>query len=216
MSASQIAFYTSEAAEYADDARYIGNTNGRTYSDDPLAALDSCALSQAYGRHQEVCRGVHGAEHCYRVCSGAAGRCAIRADGRRQILDLLLPGDFFGLFERHGNDHDSVVEAIVEETVLVRYPRRRVLSLMRGNDALAKRMSELAFAALLRSETLVLILGRTTAREKVGAFLVELSSRVQKLDPESFAIPISRYDIADYLGLSVETVSRSLSELRKS
>jgi CRP/FNR family nitrogen fixation transcriptional regulator len=179
----------------------------------PLQNLDALAVIVPYHRGQEICSQGRSVEHWYFLISGAARRCAIRSDGRRQIVDLLLPGDFFGL--AFGDQSDATVEAVAENTVVASYPRPRIEVLAESDPKIARELRDIAFKALSRMETQLLILGRITALEKVGSFLLEMSARLSNGDTERIALPISRYDIADYLGVSVETVSRALSHLKQ-
>jgi CRP-like cAMP-binding protein len=95
------------------------------------------------------------------------------------------------------------------------YPRRRIETLADSDPKIAREIRQIAFAALSRLQTQLLILGRITALEKVGSFILEMAARLSDDgDADHVALPFSRYDIADYLGVSVETVSRSLSDLK--
>jgi CRP-like cAMP-binding protein len=84
-----------------------------------------------------------------------------------------------------------------------------------SNPQLAREIRRATFEALLRLQSQLVIVGRTTAIEKVGAFLLDISGRVSSRSSDRVVLPISRYDMADYLGLSVETVSRSLTHLKQ-
>ena len=84
-----------------------------------------------------------------------------------------------------------------------------------ADPQLARELRQVAYKALARSRAHLLILGRITAREKVGAFLLELVERFSGGATDTVMLPISRYDIADCLALSVETVCRSLTELKQ-
>jgi CRP/FNR family transcriptional regulator, nitrogen fixation regulation protein len=179
----------------------------------PLQNLDALAVIVPFHRGQEICSQGRSVEHWYFLISGAARRCAIRPDGRRQIVDLLLPGDFFGL--AFGDQSDATIEAVAENTVVASYPRPRIEALAESDPKIARELRDIAFKALSRMQTQLLILGRITALEKVGSFLLEMSARQSNGDTERVALPISRYDIADYLGVSVETVSRALSGLKQ-
>ena len=179
----------------------------------PLQNLDALAVIVPFHRGQEICSQGRSVEHWYFLISGAARRCAIRADGRRQIVDLLLPGDFFGL--AFGDQSDATIEAVAENTVVASYPRPRIEVLADSDPKIARELRDIAFKALSRMQTQLLILGRITALEKVGSFLLEMSARLSNGDTERVALPISRYDIADYLGVSIETVSRALSDLKQ-
>jgi CRP-like cAMP-binding protein len=146
------------------------------------------------------------------VISDSARRCVIRPDGRRQIVDLLLPGNFFGFSD--GFEHDSNAEAIAKSIVIAAYPRKRIESLADKDPRLAREIRQVAYKALARSRAYLLILGRITAREKVGTFLLIMAERTSG-PAGTILLPVSRYDIADCLALSAETVCRSLTELRQ-
>jgi CRP/FNR family nitrogen fixation transcriptional regulator len=177
-----------------------------------LTSFEGLAVDIRCSRGQEICGPSGSSEYWYRVVSGSARRCVIRFDGRRQILDLLLPGNFFGFSDPF--EQDSNVEAIAKGTVIAAYPRKRIESLADKNPRLACEIRQVSSKALERSRAYLLILGRITAREKVGAFLLNMAERTQG-PANTFILPVSRYDIADCLGLSAETVCRSLTELRQ-
>jgi CRP-like cAMP-binding protein len=178
----------------------------------PLAALESVAAFVSCRRGQEVYRQTDATDRWYRIHSGLAKRYALLADGRQQILDFLLPGDLFGFGAR--NQHQFTVEVVVDDTVLASYPRREVEMLAERDPSVARLICAEAFEALSRSQARMLILGRTSAPQKVGAFLLEMAERLAGGRGETVTLPMSRYDIADYLGLSVEAVSRSLTKLK--
>jgi CRP/FNR family transcriptional regulator, nitrogen fixation regulation protein len=94
------------------------------------------------------------------------------------------------------------------------YPRKRAEALADQDRELARELREFAFEALARMQSQLLIVGRITALEKVGSFIVEMSNRLSKEDADQVTLPVSRYDIADYLAVSVETVSRALTDLK--
>jgi CRP/FNR family nitrogen fixation transcriptional regulator len=178
----------------------------------PLANLDALASVSQYRRGQEICGDGRLADRWYYVVQGAARRCIARRDGRRQIVDLLLPGNFFGF--TLGDTYDFAVEAVSRGTVVAIYPRRRVEALADSDPSLARELREVAFAAMSRLQEQLLIMGRTTALEKVGSFILDMEARLPDSRGDNVVLPVSRYDIADYLGVSVETVSRSLTHLK--
>lgn len=178
----------------------------------PLATLDALASVSQYRRGQEICGEGRSAERWYYVVEGAARRCVARRDGRRQIVDLLLPGNFFGF--TLGDTYDFTIEAARRGTVVASYPRRRVEALADSDPSLARELRQLAFAAMSRLQEQLLIMGRTTAVEKVGSFILDMAARLPDSRGEKVVLPVSRYDIADYLAVSVETVSRSLTHLK--
>jgi CRP/FNR family nitrogen fixation transcriptional regulator len=154
---------------------------------------------------------LHPAEYWHLVISGVVRRCVLRADGRRQIVGLLLPGDFFGFTA--GAEYDYTAEAVAEGTLLARYPRRRVETIADSDPNLARELRQVTLEAMSRLQTQLLTLGRITVLEKVGSFILEMETRLPHTLGNSIALPVSRYDIADYLAVSVETVSRSLTDL---
>jgi CRP/FNR family nitrogen fixation transcriptional regulator len=177
-----------------------------------LHRLTAIATSTVCRRGQEICAQGLPADFWYRLVSGAARRCVLRSDGRRQIVDLLLPGDFFGFAA--GAEYDYTVEAVVAGTVVAAYPRKRVEALADKDPQLARELRQVAVEALSRMQTQLLIIGRITALEKVGSFILEMSNRQSNPQPDRVELPVSRYDIADYLAVSVETVSRALTDLK--
>jgi CRP/FNR family nitrogen fixation transcriptional regulator len=178
----------------------------------PLKSLDQLAVIRPCRRGQEICSQGGPAEYWYYVVSGAARRCIVRPDGRRQIVDLLLRGDVFGFTS--GDECDCTVEAITEGTIVAAYPRRRIETLADSDPQLAREIRQIVFLALARLQTQLLIVGRITASEKVGSFILAMATRLSAERGNSVALPMSRYDIADYLAVSVETVSRALTELK--
>jgi len=148
------------------------------------------------------------AEYVYQVTSGAVRTYKLLSDGRRQIGAFHLIGDFFGL--ENNNVHRYTAEAIVDTTL--RLVRRRSLESVAESDVLvANNLLSLTTTTLQHAEDHMLLLGRKTALERVAAFLLEMDRRLTAAD--IMALPMNRRDIADYLGLTLETVSRALSNL---
>lgn len=179
---------------------------------DPLTALESLATFMSCRRGQDIYGPGDPSQYWYRVVSGLAKKCAETASGQRQIVDFLMPGDFFGFTAR--TEHEFAVDVLVDGTVIARYPRRRLEMLADSNPELGRLIRQVAFKAIARLQERMLVLGRTTALEKVGRFLIEMADRFSDASEEVIVLPMSRYDIADYLAISVETVSRALTDLR--
>lgn len=172
-----------------------------------LAAISSCHRGQGIYSHEDS------TDNWYRIVSGMARKSTLLIDGRRRILDFLLPGDFFGFSARDKRVSD--VEAVIEGTIVARYPRRFMESLADEDPEVNRQIRRMAYESISRLQARVLILGRPTALNKVCAFLMEMADRTDRKRSEVIVLPMSRYDIADYLALSVETVSRTLTHLRK-
>jgi CRP-like cAMP-binding protein len=152
------------------------------------------------------------ADYWYLLVSGAARKCAQISDGRRQIVDFLLPGDLFG-FDA-GARRECSVECLARSTTMVRYQRPQMESLMEADPQLARQVREIAFSAIKRLQSRMILLGRSRALERVCGFLLEMAHRARIEAEGTVVLPMSRYDIADYLAIAVETVSRSLTTLR--
>jgi CRP-like cAMP-binding protein len=148
----------------------------------------------------------------YRIMAGAARKCALAADGRRQIVDFMLPGDLFGFGAN--NVHHFSAEVITPGTIITRYPRRRAEQLAESDPQVSRWIREAAFESISRLQARTLILGRTSALARVSAFLLEWADRGCELSGTAISLPMSRYDIADYLAMAVETVSRAFTALR--
>jgi CRP/FNR family transcriptional regulator len=152
--------------------------------------------------------------HGYRVLSGAVRLVKGLADGRRQVIEFLVAGECFGLIGTA--QHAYRVEAIVASK-LARYPCAKLDAAARVNPVLSERLLELARTDLERAHAQMLLLGRKTAEEKIASFLLALARR--QADGAGLArvlkLPMSRQDMADYLGLTIETVSRTMTRLRQ-
>jgi CRP/FNR family transcriptional regulator, nitrogen fixation regulation protein len=178
----------------------------------PPNALERLAVAERYKNGEAVYRCNEPIDYWYRIVGGAARKCSSTADGYRHIVDFLLPGDLFGFGAR--GVRPFCVEAIVPGTLIARYPRQNAERLADSDPQVSREIREAAFDSIARLQRRRVILSRTSAIERVGAFLVEMADRGHTGPSETVSLPMSRYDIADYLGMAVETVSRALTELR--
>jgi CRP-like cAMP-binding protein len=127
-------------------------------------------------------------------------------------VDFLLPGDFFGFCA--SSQHHFCVETIVAGSLVARFPRRSAERLADSDPQVARHIRQAAFESIARLQRRTLILAGSSALEKVGAFLLEMADREDVEQTRWVRLPMSRSDIADYLAMAVETVSRTLTELR--
>ncbi len=146
----------------------------------------------------------------YKVVSGLVRTCKFRSDGRRQIDAFYLPGDAFGFED--GGRHRLSAEAVCE-TYVVAYRWRGSDALSAGDAALTPQLLSLALQGMRRAQDHALLLGRRSASQKVAAFLADMIDR--SANDDVIELAMSRQDIADYLGLIIETVSRTLSQLER-
>lgn len=154
------------------------------------------------------------ASSVFNVTEGVVRLYKSLPDGRRQIMGFAMPGDFLGLalMDRYGVTAEAVTPVRV-----CRFGRSAFLSYVDDKPHLLRRLHEFAGHELSLAQDQMLLLGRKTAEEKVAAFLMNLQSRYSRIGPTSVTIPLpmSRQDIADYLGLTIETVSRTLTKLAR-
>ena len=150
------------------------------------------------------------AEYVYQVTAGAVRSYKLLSDGRRQIGAFHLVGDVFGL--ENGTFHRFTAEAIVDTSV--RLIKRNSLERVAEADVrIAHDLLYMTTDNLQHAEDHMLLLGRKTSLERVVAFLLEMDRRLTAAN--IMALPMCRRDIADYLGLTLETVSRALSRLHE-
>jgi len=199
---------------HTDGIRRI--STDRPVSASRTGAVDADALGQSmqlmgammtYPRDAEIFGENEPADYLYKVVSGTVRTYKILNDGRRQVSGFYLPGDIFGL--EFTDEHTLSAEAISDAKVLV--VKRSALNALAGRDAsVAQQFFALTGRELHRVQDRILLLIKN-ARERVASFLLEMAERGS--ENNTIELPMSRQDIADYLGLTIETVCRTLSAL---
>ena len=175
---------------------------------DTLAGvIEVVGAAITFARNREIYGDGERADYVYKVVSGAVRTYKVLADGRRQIGAFYLPGDVFGL--EVGDEHALAAEAVTESKVLV-VKRSALIGLASRDSGIARELWALMSRELARGQARILLLVKT-AQERVVGFLLEMAERRQTVD--AVELPMSRQDIADYLGLTTETVSRTLTSL---
>jgi CRP/FNR family transcriptional regulator, nitrogen fixation regulation protein len=170
-------------------------------------AIEMMGAVMPFARNSEIYGEKERAEYLYKVLKGSVRTYKVLQDGRRQIGAFHLPGDVFG-FEV-GDEHTYSAEAIVDcQLLLVR--RTLVAALAARDGSVARQLWAMTVAELQRAQDHIMLLVKG-AQERVAGFLLEMSKR--SFDSDEINLPMSRQDIADYLGLTIETVSRSLTQL---
>jgi CRP/FNR family nitrogen fixation transcriptional regulator len=184
---------------------------GKNEAADPIAAsLQAIGSVVKFKRNAAVFNEGDPARHVYKVVSGAIRTCRVLMDGRRQIADFYLPGDFFGLDWQA--EHGFTAEAIAD-AVVVSYPRSQLELIAETRPIVQKLLMKLLSQGLSATQNHVVMLGRQTAQERLAWFLLRIMQRSD--DNPHLDLPMSRLDIADYLGLTIETVSRGISQFKR-
>jgi CRP/FNR family nitrogen fixation transcriptional regulator len=173
-------------------------------------ALTLRGVRMRFERNEEIFGEAETAEYVYRVISGAVRTMRFSSDGRRQILGFHLPGDVFGW--ELGDMHTLSAEAVSAADVIM--VRRSLVEKASAQDLQAARaVLALTAQSLNNARDHAVVLGRKGAGERVAAFLLQLADRF--VSRNELDLPMSRADIADYLGLTIETVSRAFSEMER-
>lgn len=183
---------------------------------DPRTARPASALADAFARHgvrmtyarnEEIYAQDDEAELLYQIVRGVVRTSRLTMDGRRQVGDFYYPGDIFGL--EPGPDHRFAAEALGDCEIQV--VRRGAVRAFAGDAELDRAILEATRQEMERLQEHVMMLGRKSARERVASFLKSIAQRQSAGHAD---LAMGRQDMADYLGLTIETVSRMLSQLQ--
>ncbi|HEY7229373.1 MAG TPA: helix-turn-helix domain-containing protein [Pseudolabrys sp.] len=175
-----------------------------------MSSIDLMGAIMPYRRNAEIYGEGEPASYVYKVVDGAVRTYKLLSDGRRQIGSFYLPGDIFGL--ETSDDHSFSAEAISDAKILV-VERKALQALATRDSEVARQLWDVTGQELRRVQDHILVLIKT-AKERVVSFLLEMAQRHP--GSNDVILPMSRQDIADYLGITIETVSRALSELETS
>ncbi|MDE2362363.1 MAG: helix-turn-helix domain-containing protein [Hyphomicrobiales bacterium] len=177
-----------------------------------LAELEALARPVCYAQRQQMFAQDEPAESVYNVTSGSVRLYRLLPDGRRQVVGFAIPGDFLGL----SMSERTVFGAEALEPVTVcKFSREAFAHLVDSRPHLLRRLYDLASHELSLAQEQMVIIGRRTAEERVVCFLLGLRKRWAAFNHNSVTVPLpmTRQDIADFLGLTIETVSRAISKL---
>jgi len=191
----------SDTPNVSRNARFIP----RAVSRDQADSFEMMGTTISFARNSEIYVENEPAEYLYKLISGTVRTSKILSDGRRQIGAFYLTGDIFG-FEV-GSEHTLSAEAITDTKVVV-VERTAIEALAARDSDIARQLWSMTGRELQRTQEHILLLIKT-AEERVAAFLLEMAIRTSN----EIELPMSRQDIADYLGLTMETVSRTLTTL---
>jgi CRP/FNR family nitrogen fixation transcriptional regulator len=187
-----------------------GRTGGMTQAN-ALAALEPRGTAIRAERDEEIVAQEDSADHCYLVVSGCVRTVRLMEDGRRHVGEFLFAGDLFGCEAL--DKHDFGAEAVTPVT-LRRYARQDLERLADQDSDFARRLREISASRLRSGRQHMVLLGRKTASERIASFLLEMAERTDLGRTSTIDLPMSRSDMGDYLGMTIETVCRRLTRLR--
>lgn len=179
-----------------------------------LASYRQIGWSLKVKRGQTIFHEGDPATRVFTVTRGTVKLYALLPDGRRQITGFMFPGDFLGI--SLDEEHAVSAEAL-DEVQLCWFPRNRFGEFVEAHPAMERQLYFMAAHELAAARQQMVLLGRKTALERLATFFIQLLERSERIGTGgtgSFDLPMSRSDIADYLGLTKETVSRVLGQLR--
>ncbi len=181
---------------------------------DEFDALERIGRTQAYPAKSTIFEQGRDAGFVYNLTSGALRLSKLLPDGRRQVIGFAMPGDFLGLdFEPA---HACTADALTP-VKLCQFSRNGFNDLLDDKPRLLRRLMSMASHELALAQEQMVVLGRRTAEEKIAAFLVGMRDRYARIHGVSVHVPLpmTRLDIGDYLGLTVETVSRMMTRMAR-
>jgi CRP/FNR family nitrogen fixation transcriptional regulator len=188
----------------------IGGGKPRREQETGLDTLQQIGSTLRFKKNAAIFSEGEPSQYVYKVVSGAVRTCRLLVDGRRQIADFYLADDFFGLDWRDA--HHFTAEAL-GDTVVISYPRKQLEALSEATPMIQRLLMATLFKGLAATQDHVVMLGRQTAYERLAWFLLRVMERTSH--SHELDMPMSRLDIADYLGLTIETVSRGISEFKR-
>jgi len=193
------------------DARPFSVCN--VISDADIARLAAAAIVTEVAAGSTFIEESEPAHSFFNITRGTAKLFKLLPDGRRQITGFAGVGHFLGLAV---SDTYAFTAEAIDPVRLCRFPRSRLRMLLDDFPAMEKRLLEVAGNELVAAQEQMLLLGRKTARERLASFLVMQSRQAMNClhARTRFPLPMTRSDIADYLGLTIETVSRTLTKFR--
>jgi CRP/FNR family nitrogen fixation transcriptional regulator len=177
-----------------------------------LGSSRRIGVVRSYPRKSQIIREDDPADHVYEVVSGTVCSCKMLRQGRRQIAGFYFAGDILGL--ESAKKHSVAVEAITNARVRI-FKKRALTTLASSNLEVADRLLALTTRELARKQDHLLLLLSTSAEERIICFLMEMVQRAFPREDDLIELPMYRRDIADYLGLTIETVSRVLWDFER-
>jgi CRP/FNR family nitrogen fixation transcriptional regulator len=210
----KVMFVQFTGSAYGDTLDRSGSSPGAIAQSgliETLVGFEAIGSRRSFARNEEIFAEGDPGDCWYKVIAGTVRLCKLLADGRRHIAEFYFSGDCFGL--------DNMPERLfsaeaVGEVIVMRYPRRATERLLDGSPSLARGLRDMMLRDLANAQVRMLLLGRMSAPERVATFILDMFDRRDA--GRALDLPMSRNDIADYLGLTIETVCRVMSAFKRS
>ncbi len=186
-----------------------GSSSGKGHWLDPLAPA---GMIVRLGRNAEIMAQDEPSDYCYQIVSGCVRTAMVMEDGRRQIGEFLFAGDLLG-YETTGRQ--PYAASSITEVTLRRFRRSAIENYAARDAAFDQNLRQYLATQLRAARNRLALLGRGTAGERIMSFLREMQGRLCVASGAAFEIPMKLTDVADYLGLALETVCRGMADLRK-
>jgi CRP/FNR family nitrogen fixation transcriptional regulator len=210
----KVMFVQFTGTAYSDALDHSGSAAGAIAQSgliETLVGFEGIGSRRSFARNEEIFAEGDAGDCWYKVVAGTVRLCKLLADGRRHIAEFYFSGDCFGL----ENMPERLFSAeAVSDVIVMRYPRRATERLIDASPSLARGLRDMTLRDLANAQIRMMMLGRMSAPERVATFLLDMFERrdaTRMLD-----LPMSRNDIADYLGLTIETVCRVMSAFKRS
>lgn len=194
-----------ESASYKDCALFHELTIAERETLEGFADQTKCKASDYLFRQNAP------ADNVYNVISGTVAVERVSNNGRRQVLGFLFPGDYLGI--THTANYDCAVRCLTK-TEVYKFSRKRLYSLAEELPHLKTNIAEVSSRIFSRILDQLYILGQKKAHERLCFLFMQLLERSPGARPDRIELYMTRQDMADYLGLTIETVSRSLAKLK--
>lgn len=177
-----------------------------------LEGLPGARPGVTFARDHEIVADGAAANDYWEILGGCVRLVSLTDDGRRQVTDFLFPGDIVGLEALDTFDYSA--EAVTAAT-LRRVPRSAVEGRAACDAAFAATLRRMMAERMRTARARLVLLGRMSAAQRIAHFLLEMQARIGTPGSAAFDLPMNRSDIADYLGLTIETVCRGLTDMRR-
>jgi CRP/FNR family nitrogen fixation transcriptional regulator len=195
---------------YLSDARRPGGHQGALLND--LRSIEQFSARVRFAKNETIFNEGDDVGHAYKIVSGMVRLCKHTQDGRRQIADFLLPETLFGIIDR--GEYGFSAEAVTD-VVLIAYPRIQIDRLTATTAGVSDRVFAVLTEQFMAMQRHLVVLGCHSAKERVASFLLLLTDRSSTKPGDRLDLPMGRQDIASHLGLTIETVCRAITELKR-